>query len=444
MAAIIEGGSVEERDNLADTTSQLSDVTIIRRRALCEILGVSTTIRYLLLSISSSASFSTKNASMKLKKNISPSCARFLYGDVDTLSFESLSCRLCIVAALLEYFEDESSVDFANIMTSGKTKSGSRDTQSRKYESVLAMSVSIVQSDLLGCATGHPCCEFPDLSPEKVSTYCPQKMNAKEKRSMSLFQRCNDREETNNCNGYVHSLAGALKVYTAVIMNIEQIHCRSSYAMQSHGKSRKRDFASSPFRERLEEEYEMTIEEDYDEKTAKPSLSDRFPSYLVDLLTYLFSIIRSRGTYIDGKRSAFNGSTELENDGAVFLRETAGKCLLKLLTLKRVNKYMISKEWLNVGLLFVDSNIGCRENILSELCSLMQTHCLHPRCLALPCLALYPISNDDSCTATLIKMSTMIQNSLLFALRRLRCTHESLCAQVCSNLTYFIHVTTCI
>ena len=463
-----------------EVTTTAARVTLIRKRALCDLLGVSSTLRFLLLSMTTAAPAAPSKSSSSAALS---TAAQFGQGNYQSLSLQCLSTRLSVVAALLESFEDDAAVVYADIIPSDDNKAGqgrkSKSTSSSSSSSrhgrvdssvLLSRALALVQIDLLGCGTGQNCGEFPTLSlpsslpGEGVVGYEEEALSPDEEREMTLFQRREEVVNTGKDPSYGESLIGALKLYTAVAVQLETLHSRppllsapssSSSAGNKRrsgsgdrkssavsGKKASLDEHSSPFKERLEEEYELTIAEEEERTNGGghvASLEDRFPHHLADLMTYLLSIIRSHGRYLDKKRAFFQDNDDEHNEEtAVLLRETAGKCLLQLLTLKRVNKSLLPLEWLSVSTLLLDPNPDCRHNILSRLCSLMQTHCLHPRFLALPCLAVLPVisahpASGASASASQARMTTMIQNALLFALKRLRCTHESLCAQVSNH-----------
>jgi len=454
VAFIVEGSSIsdEEKDASAGTTNQQEyDVTLIRKRALCELLGVTTTLRYLLMSMMAASASTSKE---KKRKSSTSSALKYLYGNFESLSLQSLSTRLGVVAALLDCFEDEESVTYSDIMNSesGKPRKSLNYQKGSESMDVLKLAMTLLQRELLGSGTDRNCGLFPELPPKQTEQYRSEALSSDERRESTLFDRCGDEDDEDGGRLYGLSLVGALKMYTAVAMRLDDLHSREPLPATTLGKRRKStdrksvtqqkktrvgqiEVSSSPFKERLEEEYELTIDEEEDFQLSQhTSLEDRFPSHLADLMAYLLSIIRSNGRYLDRKRQCFDVDSSESDEKCVLLRETAGICLLQLLTLKKVNKSLLPSEWLNLAALFMDSDIVCRQNILSRLCTLMQTHCLHPRFLALPCLAMIPVPTDDPSAAatSMNKMSSQIHNALLFALKRLRVTHESLCAQVMS------------
>jgi hypothetical protein len=205
VAAIIEGGSSvsdEEKGIPTPSTStsvgngsgnghgngHVEVVTVTRRRALCDVLGVSVTLRFLLASMTSASSISTSrytsSASLKKKslslntKRLSSSSAqsnKVLHENYESLSLQSLSTRLCVVAALLECYEEgEEAAEsiFSNIISSSEQSSAVKSISHKKVSSssraggvcVLAITLSLVKEDLLGSGTGRHCGEFPDLS----------------------------------------------------------------------------------------------------------------------------------------------------------------------------------------------------------------------------------------------------------------------------------------
>jgi hypothetical protein len=453
VATIIDGTSFSDDDKEIDSglsRPETIKVALIRKRALCELLGVTAMLRYLLSSMTTTTPITSKQK--KGKSVSSPSAAtksmqNYLNGNYETLALQSMSTRLSVAAALLNCFEDDHTLSYSDILDSDSNKS--RKSLTTKSNNVLAMSLSLIQNDMLGSGTGRHCGIFPNLTTSDADHYRGDKLSTDETRKSTFFDRLAE-GPSNESNSFCLSLVGALKLYTAVAMRLEDLHRRDPPSLSKElGKRRKSsrastdkpkksrighiEISSSPFKERLEEEYELTIDDEEDFQLSQQlSLEDRFPSHLADLMTYLLSVIRSGGKYLDRKRLCSHADTLVTDENAVLLREAAGICFLQLLTLKRVNKSLLPAEWLNVSILFLDSNVECRYNILARLCTLMQTHCLHPRFLALPCLALLPVPSDAPVVASSYqtKMTSMIQNALLFALKRLRVTHESLCAQV--------------
>lgn len=145
------------------------------------------------------------------------------------------------------------------------------------------------------------------------------------------------------------------------------------------------------------------------ENRENQSIQDRFPSYLVDYMELLFSSIKSYGTKILDIK-ILNGERQSK------IREVSTVCLIQMLAIKSVGKGISIREWKTISWAFLDDNEECRRNIFQTFSTLIQTHCIHPRYLAIPCL----LASDSS-------LSSQAQQSLLFTVRRLNRTHIDLC-----------------
>jgi hypothetical protein len=156
---------------------------------------------------------------------------------------------------------------------------------------------------------------------------------------------------------------------------------------------------------------------DFELKESQP-LHDRFPPYLIDYLELLFSCLQSYGAEIlDLKISS--------GERQALVREVSTTCLLQMLAIKAVGKGISTQEWLTIAWAFLDSNERCRQKIFQTFSSLIQTHCLHPRFLALPCLLASDTPTSSSTSST--HLSQMANQTLLFTIRRLNKTHIALC-----------------
>lgn len=139
------------------------------------------------------------------------------------------------------------------------------------------------------------------------------------------------------------------------------------------------------------------------------SIQDRFPAYLVEFLELLFSSIKSYGAKILDIQI-------VNSDRQSQIREVSTICLIKMLAIKSVGKGISIEEWKTLSWSFLDDNEQCRQNIFQAFSTLIQTHCIHPRFLAIPCL----LASDPS-------LSSQANQSLLFTIRRLNRTHLDLC-----------------
>jgi hypothetical protein len=139
------------------------------------------------------------------------------------------------------------------------------------------------------------------------------------------------------------------------------------------------------------------------------SLSDRFPAYLVDFLELLFSVLQSYGSKVLDLRIS-------SSERQAKVREVSTVCLIQMLAIKAVGKGINTQEWQLLAWTFLDDNERCRRNIFHAFSVLIQTHCIHPRFLAFPCL----LASD-------LALSHTATQSLLFTIRRLNKTHLDLC-----------------
>jgi hypothetical protein len=160
--------------------------------------------------------------------------------------------------------------------------------------------------------------------------------------------------------------------------------------------------------EAIEEGKDSHSEDGFEFKETQP-IQDRFPAYLVDFLELLFSCLESYGAQVlDLKISS--GARQAQ------VREVATTCLIQMLAIKSVGKGISTQEWLAISWAFLDGNERCRQKIFQTFSSLIQTHCLHPRFLAIPCL----LASDSL-------LSQTANQALHFTIRRLNKTHIDLC-----------------
>ena len=278
MATIIDGTSFSDDDKEIDSglsRPETIKVALIRKRALCELLGVTAMLRYLLSSMTTTTPITSKQK--KGKSVSSPSAAtksmqNYLNGNYETLALQSMSTRLSVAAALLNCFEDDHTLSYSDILDSDSNKS--RKSLTTKSNNVLAMSLSLIQNDMLGSGTGRHCGIFPNLTTSDADHYRGDKLSTDETRKSTFFDRLAE-GPSNESNSFCLSLVGALKLYTAVAMRLEDLHRRDPPSLSKElGKRRKSsrastdkpkksrighiEISSSPFKERLEEEYELT------------------------------------------------------------------------------------------------------------------------------------------------------------------------------------------
>ena len=202
-------------------------------------------------------------------------------------------------------------------------------------------------------------------------------------------------------DGYLFVLLGALKVWSELVFK------KALRESMATGVS---PFHAAPGRLSLGDDEDLD-EIDYSARDYLP-LTERFPEYTVQLLSIIFTSISSFGARL-GDIDVPNPSRQIK------LRETAAICLIRMLKVKSVGKGISSAEWQSLAWTLLDENKECRANIMHALGVLIQTHCVHPRFLALPCL----LASDE-------QQHQIAEKSLLFAMKRLRCTHAELCARV--------------
>ncbi len=132
---------------------------------------------------------------------------------------------------------------------------------------------------------------------------------------------------------------------------------------------------------------------------------------LRSLLDTCFDCIRSEGRVI--------GKLSLERTSCVEAAKIASvSIVLKLLSLGQVSTGLSIEEWQTLGWSLLDTNKEGREQMLSTLCQVIQTSVVHPRFLVYPCL--YASFEGQGVTA---------ERALMFAIRRMRTTHEELCGR---------------
>jgi len=210
----------------------------------------------------------------------------------------------------------------------------------------------------------------------------------------SLHERSSDCSQDPNDDFYLLTLVGAMKVYSELAFKSA---IRESMVS-----------GVSPFTQRqgaLPEE--ESDDESFSDHEQKP-MSQRFPEYAVPILSLVFECICSYG-------SKFSGIAIPGTSRHVLLRETAAVCLIRMLKIKSVGKGINTAEWQALAWTLLDENDTCRRRILQSLSIMIQTHCVHPRFLALPCI----VASDES-------LQGMAEQALTFAMKRLRATSMEL------------------
>ena len=133
-----------------------------------------------------------------------------------------------------------------------------------------------------------------------------------------------------------------------------------------------------------------------------------------DLLSQLFSCLANDclsflGIVIDdSKRSV--------------LRETVGLCLFDLLRARGIGLTLKVKEWHLLAWTLLDPSPSVKFKLTQSLNTLIQTHAVHPRILALSCL----LATDAALCAS-------AESALNFAVKRLRRTHQLLCEKAMNS-----------
>jgi len=137
-----------------------------------------------------------------------------------------------------------------------------------------------------------------------------------------------------------------------------------------------------------------------------------------EAMNALFIVVRSQGHIV-----ADRNIDSVAADRAL-IRRTAAICLLDLIKLKTVGKTLSVHEWHSLGWTLLDTELSSRKAILSKLCTIIQTHNVHPRFLAYTCL----MASDEH-------LAEKAATSLEFAVRRLRKTSELLLAKAATTKT---------
>lgn len=133
------------------------------------------------------------------------------------------------------------------------------------------------------------------------------------------------------------------------------------------------------------------------------------PEEVEELVATLFDCIGCEGVSVRG----------LEIDGSSsrsIVFESAALCAIETIKLRVVGRLLPVEKWHRLGWTFINPNENTRRKLLCALNSVIQTTAVHPRFLAYPCL----LATDESLTP-------MAEQGLMFAVRRLRSTHDALC-----------------
>jgi hypothetical protein len=149
--------------------------------------------------------------------------------------------------------------------------------------------------------------------------------------------------------------------------------------------------------------------DDEGEGEAEEEEDDVMPDDVRELVDALFDCIACDGASVCGL--TIDG---ISSRSAVF--EAAALCAVEAIRLRVVGRLLQVERWHRLGWAFISPNEGTRRRLLSALNSLIQTTAVHPRFLAYSCL----LATDDS-------LAGAAEQGLMFAVRRLRSTHDALC-----------------
>jgi hypothetical protein len=163
--------------------------------------------------------------------------------------------------------------------------------------------------------------------------------------------------------------------------------------------------------DRGEERSEEDVEDEDENADADSNESGEteMPADVHDLVSVLFECIACEGATVCG----------LEIDGAVArlaVYESAALCAVECIRLCVVGRLLQVGHWHRLGWAFLAPNEGMRRRLLGALNTVIQTTAVHPRFLAYPCL----FATDDT-------LAPIAEQGLMFAVRRLRSTHDGLC-----------------
>lgn len=124
----------------------------------------------------------------------------------------------------------------------------------------------------------------------------------------------------------------------------------------------------------------------------------------------LMSSLLSRGSVIAGQSySVTSEVTTVYNIVAV--------CSIQLTKIRRFTSIVSIDDWKLLGWTFLSNNTATRKGVLEAFSSIIHVHPVHIKFLAYPCLL-----------ATDSELAETAEKALMFALRRLRRTHEDLAA----------------
>jgi hypothetical protein len=151
---------------------------------------------------------------------------------------------------------------------------------------------------------------------------------------------------------------------------------------------------------------ESTIEE-----SSVHTLETSLSAETIELLSMCFECMENKG-------AVFSRIQIKEESDLIVLRECAATCVFSLLKLRRVGPSLGVEQWHLLGWSLLDTSASTRRHLAHQLYELIQTHAVHPRILALPCL----LATDDA-------LNVAASKALMFAVRRLRATHRQLCTQ---------------
>ena len=129
------------------------------------------------------------------------------------------------------------------------------------------------------------------------------------------------------------------------------------------------------------------------------------------LLDTCFACMTSEGSTL--------GKASLHRTQDQHVAKVASVCtVISLVKLRSVSKGLDPAEWQVLAWAMLDEDEDARKTVLSQLSTVIQTSVVHPRFLVYPCL----FASDE-------RLGPLAERALLFAVKRMRMTHDALCAR---------------
>ena len=201
------------------------------------------------------------------------------------------------------------------------------------------------------------------------------------------------------------AISPALELWTHMVSLSEGAR---ELRQQERGSGPRTSAAKKGHRKRGSTEPDVSDEEEQDGDLEQDP--DELSSELQELMQTLFACIEAEGATV--------GSVPMDKDKSSrdVVYETATMCALDLIRLKSVGHHIQVDQWHRLGWALLNPKEQTRARLLERLNTVIQTSPVHQRFLVYPCL----FATDETLEAT-------AQRGLLFAVKRLRSTHESLC-----------------